>query len=207
MENERVITYIDGFNLYFGIRENNWRKYYWLDLQKLSLNLLKPNQSLATTKYFTSRIFSSPDALKSKRQGDYLEALMTLSNFEIFYGQYNITPKKCSICGSISYIPQEKKTDVNISTQIIKDAYQDKFDMALLISGDSDLSGPIELVNELFPKKRVVIAFPPNRVSFDLKKLTKSWFVIDRIKFKKSQFPDKIIKSDGHVLDRPSDWA
>ena len=27
---ERVISYIDGFNLYFGLRSKGWRRFYWL---------------------------------------------------------------------------------------------------------------------------------------------------------------------------------
>ncbi len=33
MENERIITYIDGFNLYFGLREKGWRCFDWLNLK------------------------------------------------------------------------------------------------------------------------------------------------------------------------------
>jgi hypothetical protein len=54
-------------------------------------------------------------------------------------------------------------TDVNIAVELLGDAYQDKFDTALLISADSDLTTPIEKVHLLFPKKRVISVFPPNR--------------------------------------------
>ena len=52
----RVITYIDGFNLYFGLQSQGWERFLWLDVQALSRNLLKPDQTLARTKYFTSRV-------------------------------------------------------------------------------------------------------------------------------------------------------
>ena len=32
----RVIAYIDGYNLYHGLREQNWKRFYWLNLQRLS---------------------------------------------------------------------------------------------------------------------------------------------------------------------------
>ena len=38
---ERVIVYIDGFNLYFGLKSKGWKRYYWLNLQKLAIKLLK----------------------------------------------------------------------------------------------------------------------------------------------------------------------
>jgi hypothetical protein len=42
---ERVITYIDGFNLYFGLKSNGWDRFLWLNLRALSQNLLKPHQT------------------------------------------------------------------------------------------------------------------------------------------------------------------
>ena len=52
---ERVVAYVDGFNLYFGLRQKGWRRYYWLSPRALVLNLLKPGQRLVRTKYFTLR--------------------------------------------------------------------------------------------------------------------------------------------------------
>jgi hypothetical protein len=54
----RVITYIDGFNLYYGLRSKGWRYFYWLDVQKMSRHMLKSHQTLVRTKYFTSIIAS-----------------------------------------------------------------------------------------------------------------------------------------------------
>jgi len=41
----RVTVYIDGFNLYFGLRDQYGRKYLWLDLQALAESLLRAGQS------------------------------------------------------------------------------------------------------------------------------------------------------------------
>lgn len=32
----RVITYIDGFNLYFGLKSKGWKRYYWIVLVRLA---------------------------------------------------------------------------------------------------------------------------------------------------------------------------
>lgn len=37
---ERVIVYIDGFNLYFGMREAGFDQCRWLNVLKLAENLL-----------------------------------------------------------------------------------------------------------------------------------------------------------------------
>lgn len=52
----RVIAYVDGFNLYFGLKNAGFKRYYWLDVMALAGSLLKPGQTLAATHYFTARI-------------------------------------------------------------------------------------------------------------------------------------------------------
>jgi uncharacterized LabA/DUF88 family protein len=201
---ERVIAYIDGFNLYFGLKSKGWRRYYWLDIQMLAQNLLKSNQRLLLTKYFTARIAGPPD--KEKRQSTYIEALGTLSMFQIFYGKYQLTPRQCSQCGFQDEVPNEKMTDVNIAVEILKDAYQDQFDVALLISADSDLVPPVKTVRELFPNKRVIVASPPGRYSIGLAKSSSKSFVISRRNIAKSLLPEEIKKADGYILRCPPLW-
>ena len=46
----RIITYIDGFNLYYGLKDADFERYLWLDLVRLSVNLLKPGQKLIRVK-------------------------------------------------------------------------------------------------------------------------------------------------------------
>ena len=201
---ERVIAYVDGFNLYFGLKSKGWHRYYWLNIQLLAQNLLKPNQSLLLTKYFTARISSPPD--KQRRQSTFIEALETLNDFQIFYGKYQLNPRQCSHCGFQDEVPHEKMTDVNIAVEILKDAYQDKFDVALLISADSDLVPSIKTVRELFPNKRVVIASPPARYSVDLVNSANRSFVISRRNIAKSLLPEEIKKKDGYILRCPLSW-
>jgi len=201
---ERVIAYVDGFNLYFGLKSRGWSRYYWLNIQLLAQNLLKPNQRLLLTKYFTARIAGPPD--KQRRQSTYIEALETLNDFQIFRGKYQLNPRQCSYCGFQDEVPNEKMTDVNIAVEMLKDAYQDKFDVALLISADSDLVPPIKTVRELFPNKRVVIASPPGRYSVDLANSASKSFVISRRRIAKSLLPEEIKKEDGYILRCPPPW-
>jgi uncharacterized LabA/DUF88 family protein len=201
---ERVIAYVDGFNLYFGLKSKGWRRYYWLNIQILAQNLLKASQKLLLTKYFTARIAGPPD--KEKRQSTYIEALEMLSEFQIFYGRYQLNPRQCSQCGFQDEVPNEKMTDVNIAVEILKDAYQDEFDVALLISADSDLVPPVKAVRELFPKKRVVVASPPGRYSSGLANCASTSFVISRRNIAKSLLPEEIEKADGYILRRPPLW-
>jgi len=47
---ERVIAYIEGFNLYFGLKARGWRQFYWLNLLDLARNVLRPHQTLIEAK-------------------------------------------------------------------------------------------------------------------------------------------------------------
>jgi uncharacterized LabA/DUF88 family protein len=201
---QRVITYIDGFNLYFGLKNSGFHRYYWLNLQELSRNILPPRSELVYTKYFTTRVAAPAD--KRERQANYIEALEMLKDFAIYYGKYQFATRTCSQCGYEDRTPNEKMTDVNIAVEMLSDAFQDRFDVALLVSGDSDLTGPVAAVRRLFPEKRVIIAFPPARHSQELQEAAAGYFVIGRAKFSKSQFPDQIRKPNGYVLKRPQRW-
>jgi len=207
MSVERVMVYIDGFNLYYGMRSKRWQRYYWLNIQLLAQNLLKPGQSLVGTKYFTSRVSSTPrDPNKSTRQNRYLEALGTLEDVDIFFGHYLEKTVKCFACGAKWQLPEEKMTDVNIAVGMMVDAFQNRWDTALLISGDSDLTSPIMNIRHSFPAKRVVVAFPPNRHSVQLQKSAHAYFTIGRRNLSRSQFPDIVRKTDGFKLSRPVEW-
>jgi uncharacterized LabA/DUF88 family protein len=201
---ERVVAYIDGFNLYFGLKSAGWKRYYWLNLQLLAQNLLKAGQDLAFTKYFTSRISYPPD--KERRQSAFLEALETLSDFRIYYGHYQSNPQRCRKCGNRVWIPNEKMTDVNIAVELLSDAYQNLFDVALVISADSDLSAPVMAIKHLFPEKRVIVAFPPQRHSAQLQRLAHGFIQIGRAVVARSLFPEKIQKADGFMLNKPAEW-
>jgi hypothetical protein len=97
-------------------------------------------------------------------------------------------------------------TDVNIATNILIDAYRDIYDMAMLISGDSDLAPPIKAIHELFPGKRVFVAFPPKRHNTSIAYIAKGSLLIGRNNLVESQFDEEITKPDGFVLKKPVEW-
>jgi len=97
-------------------------------------------------------------------------------------------------------------TDVNIANQMLIDAYQDNCDMAMLISGDSDLVPPIKTIHKNFKNKRVFVAFPPKRHNNSVALVAKGSIVIGRKKLVDSQFGEEVKKKDGFILKKPDDW-
>lgn len=201
---ERVIVYVDGFNLYFGMMEAGFSYCRWLNVKALAQNLLQNNQQLTEVKYFTARVSNNPD--KQKRQSTYLDALYN-EGVKIIYGQYQNNNLECHRCGHIWMAANEKMTDVNIATNILVDAYKDRYDMAMLISGDSDLVPPIKAIHETFSSKRVFVAFPPKRHNSTVAAVAKGSLIIGRKKLVESQLNSSIQKtSDGFILNKPVDW-
>jgi uncharacterized LabA/DUF88 family protein len=203
----RVVTYVDGFNLYFGLRTMHWRKYYWLDLVALSRSLLKPDQQLEAVHYFTARLsFTGNNQTDIERQSDYLDALVTLPELTIHYGHFLDKRRTCRSCGATWTDHEEKMTDVNIATRLLLDAFHDRFDTALLISADSDLTTPVEQVLSSFPGKRVIVVQPPGRNSVKLRGAATASFTLGEAKIRQSQLPATVTTASGHVLNRPGYW-
>ena len=205
MPKERVAVYVDGFNLFYGMRSKGWRRYYWLDLQKLAENLLRPYQSLETIRYFTASLLD--DTSKANRQAIYLEALQTLPCLSIHHGYFQPKEVTCRKCGNVRRTYEEKMTDVNIAVALLGDAHDNLFDTAMIISADSDLVGPVGAVLDRYPAKRVIAAFPPDRKSKHLRQVVSASFTIGRNKLRASQLPDQVTRADGFVLRRPMSWT
>ena len=173
------MAYVDGFNLYYGLKSKGWQRYYWLDVRHLAESLLRPGQSLEAVRYFTARIRPQPnDPGKPARQDTYLQALATLPDLRIHYGYYLAKNRRCSQCGAAWQTYEEKMTDVNIAAELLGDAQDDTFDTAVLISADSDLASPVYAVRRRYPGKRVVAALPPNRASKHLREAASAAFTI-----------------------------
>lgn len=207
MITHRAIAYVDGFNLYFGLRASHRRRYYWLDLPALADTFVSANQSVVHVHYFTARIrangFNQADVA---RQSTYLDALSTSARLTRHEGHFLIKQARCRTCGSTWPTYEEKMSDVNLAVQLLLDAVDDRFDTAFVVSGDSDLATPVSQVLSRFPSKRVIIAFPPKRQSAELKRIASGSFSIGADKLRKCLLPDPVLTSTGVELRRPPTW-
>lgn len=204
---QRVAVYVDGLNLYYGLKSRGWRRYYWLDLRRLAERLLRPGQLLTMVRYFTARFEpQTGDPERHIRQDTYLQALETLSDLTIQYGHHLPKFGICRQCGATWETFEEKMTDVNIAMALLGDAQHDAFDTAMIISADSDLAGPVNAIRQGYPGKRVLVAFPPNRNSELLRRCATATFTIGRRVISDSQLPPQVVKSNGYVLNKPPRW-
>lgn len=200
---KRLNFYVDGFNLYFGMVKAGYIDCKWLDIHKFA-NLLKhPSHTLNSVKYFTSRVNNNP--AKQRRQSEYLDALAT-TDVKIIEGQFRTEWLNCHKCEEGWWDSKEKMTDVNIATHLMIDAFEDSFDVAILVSGDSDLVPPVKNILRLFPNKEIRIAFPPERQSNELKNVSSGSFKIGHGKLSACQFPLSLVNKYGITLNKPTQW-
>lgn len=201
---ERVAAYIDGFNLYFGIREKG-RRHLWLDLESLVQSLLKPHQQLVAVRYFTARVRNDPPA--EQRQQTYLNALAAHSSLlDIRQGRFQQKSKTCHSCRSTWHEYEEKETDVSLAVSLLENSINRLYDTALIVSADSDMSPAIRALRRLVPGVRVIAALPPNRRSFGLQAVCDATIPIGMAKVRQSQLPNTVTAGSRPLL-RPSHWS
>ncbi|MCY3849450.1 MAG: NYN domain-containing protein [Acidimicrobiaceae bacterium] len=195
---------MDGYNLYYGLLDARLRTSRWLDLHGVCSSLLKPGQRLDLVRYFTTSVRNDPAA--AKRQAIFIDALRTRGGIEIDFGLFMSKQVTCRTCNTQWTKNEEKRTDVNIAVRLLSDAYEDRFDMAMVISGDSDLVPSVEAVRQRFRRKRVIVASPPKRWSADLAQSAHAAFQVSRAAIRSNRLPDPVITPEGVVLRAPQGW-
>lgn len=205
-EKQRVIFYVDGFNFYFGLKDKKWKNFYWLDMIKFCSAFVKPHQELIEVNYFSA---VQKDIGKQERQDLFFQANIKEPKFKLHLGKYLTKKQKCNSWGVKFKAHEEKETDVRIAIQMVKDVVQDKCDISILISADSDLVPPIEFIREFNPKHKIITYFPPKRFSNNLIQLSNKIVKLDScfLQFENAVLPEEIIlKENGYTIKRPEKW-
>ncbi len=197
--------FIDGFNLYHSIDDNkNFHKYKWLNLEKLCQCFISKKDTIAGIKYFTTMAEWKPESFK--RHKLYIKALMHFKNTEIIYGKFRTKDKKCPLCKKSYTAHEEKRIDVNIAIELFENAMTDKYDTAIIISGDSDLIPAIKAIKTNFPTKRIGIIIPISRRAEELKSIADFHMKIKEKHLVSSQFSDVIFVNEQEQIKKPESW-
>jgi uncharacterized LabA/DUF88 family protein len=199
--------YIDGFNLYYGCIKNT--PYHWLDVGKMC-RLLLPNDEINKIKYFTALVEARPnDPDQPVRQQTFLRALQTIPNLEIILGTFLSHEVKMPLSpignGYAKVIKTEEKgSDVNIATHLLMDCFRENYELAVVVSNDSDLLLPIQVVTKQFGKP-VGLLNPQKHTSMALLPHVKFVKKIRGSVLKNSLFPEAMSDKNGEFL-KPADW-
>jgi uncharacterized LabA/DUF88 family protein len=200
----RVIAYVDGFNLYHAIDALGKPHLKWVNLWSLAKGICGTNETLVQAYYFTAVATWRPPAAIGRHR-EYIRAL-THAGVTCIVGHFKEKHRKCNQCGATWIAHEEKETDVAIATNLMADAFKDRFDRALVVSADSDLVPAIKCVRKHFPKKAVNVIAPPLRWGHarDLEPILE----IAPGRIEKCLLPEAAADKLGNtVFQRPADYA
>jgi uncharacterized LabA/DUF88 family protein len=203
MNKLRVSVYIDGFNLYHSTLQHTHPDFRWLNLIELSKRLINPkSEEIQTVYYFSALTTWIPD--RAKKHLLYIHALRTVGVKDIL-GKFSLRERKCPLCAKCYQSHEEKKTDINIAITLLGDAVENKFDTALILSGDSDLTPVTTKLRQLCPGKKIGIIVPQNQSAMNLKQHADFFKKIQDRDLKKSLLPEQVIYN-GKIITAPSGW-
>lgn len=203
---KRVTCYVDGFNLYHAIDDLTQPHLKWLDLWSLAESLTYPRERLVSVNYFSAFATWLPD--KYARHRVYVRAL-ELRGVTTFMARFKEKDRQCYGCGSHWIDHEEKETDVHIALKILADAFDDIFDRAIIISGDSDLVPVLTMVHTRFPTKGLLVAPPPGRYAGarDLRQQASSQMEITKGRIARNLLPAEVSGGDDDpVVTRPREY-
>ncbi len=211
----RTYIYIDGFNFYYGAVKDT--PYKWLDFKKLFGYLLDTSHQIISIKYFTAIVTGKIDPDQPVRQKTYIRALKKyIPEISVYYGKFlshnvfkplaypidkNLFGKNIKFVNVIK--TEEKGSDVNLSVQLLNDAWLDLYDCAVIVSNDSDLSESLRLVKELHKKKIGLITPGQIHPSRELLKYSNFTKRVRKGVLAASQLPDPI---PGTTIHKPAVW-
>jgi uncharacterized LabA/DUF88 family protein len=158
---ERVACYIDGFNLYHAIDDLKSPRLKWVDLRKLCQVFVdRARQDLSTVYYFSAYATWIPESFK--RHQEFIKAL-TATGVTVEMSSFYCKTRRCPLCKNSYKSHEEKQTDVKVALWMLDHAYQNQYDTAILVSGDSDMTPSVKLIRHRFPGKVIRVLARPNR--------------------------------------------
>lgn len=218
----RTIVYVDAFNLYFRLLHKQ-PECKWLNVRTLVERILNPANNVTAIKYYTADVSGRLDADAPRRQKIYFDALSTIPGLEIHKGMFLAQKKFAGLVYPPDFRPQyampqpwpdvvkvhkieEKGSDVNLASHLLFDAFRDRYDVAVVISNDSDLVEPIRLVSQEMGKP-VGLLSPVPSPNPQLQAAATFVRRIHHADLLASQFPNPVIMPDGTELTRPMTWV
>lgn len=222
---KRVAVFVDGFNVYHFMNKNsNLRKYKWLNYCKLAECYIPRDSHITSVHYFTA--FATWDKNKVSRHQIYIKALESVGVTAVV-GRFKMVKRPFVIKNDFSrdtfatsdgqirgtlfegYTFEEKKTDVAIASYILRMAAQKSYDVALLISGDTDFEPALQELRSMAPHVQIVVAVPNKHIAGSIKSLVGSsnCVSIREKDLAASQLPAVITLPSGSTISAPNTWA
>ena len=162
---ERVSIFIDGSNLYHALRSNMGR--YDLNFAEFASKLCGP-RSLFRTYYYNVVQYSGQWAEGQRDQQEFLNALRATPYLEVRLGGTKLAQG----------VRVEKGIDVMLATDLLHFAWINLYDIAVLVSGDSDFAYALQAVKNM--GKHVEVAYFETNISRELLDIADNRHLLDQ---------------------------
>jgi uncharacterized LabA/DUF88 family protein len=211
-----VRVYVDGFALYKGLLQRRYPELKWLDLRALSTRLF-PDRDVTGVTYFTAQLKpTTNDPGVGQRQKTYLRALeatgvvIVTGTFHFARQYLPLHPEQLDQDGKVVTVcvkrPEEKGTDVALATQLVVDAFDRAADSYAVVTNDSDLVPPVQVLSDRgidvslvsVAEERYNKAFAQAGISGVRQ--------IRRGVLESSQLPRTIVDAQGRTIRKPPTW-
>ena len=200
-------VYVDGLSLYYSALKRT--PYKWLDLRKLA-RLLLPGDRIHRIRYFTSLpTYLYNDRPRGQRVQAYIRALETLRGLTVHYGRCRAEVESVPVAGSpgkYAYFTQqwEKGSDVNLASMMLADGFRGDYEVAVVVSADSDLALPMSIVRRQL-QLPVGLLKPGDWYANELVRGATFWKPIREGVLAASQLPQQLTDEHG-TITKPSAW-
>ncbi|MBI2304072.1 MAG: NYN domain-containing protein [Chloroflexi bacterium] len=167
----RVIVFIDGSNLYHSLKQDIGRTD--LDFARFS-SKLADGRELVRSYYYNAPLDQTKEPQRYRDQEKFFERLRRTDYLELRFGKlvYRGWPKEP---------PYEKGIDVKLTTDLLVHGFRNNYDVAILVSGDTDFADALQAVKDV--GKHVEVALFRLKTSRHLRDMA-----------------DKVIRIDGGFL-------
>lgn len=162
---DRVAIFIDGSNLYHALKSNFGR--YDLNFAEFVRKLGGPRLLFRTYYY---NVLQDPTQRPEghREQQEFLDGLRKTPYLEVRLGSTKVAQG----------IPVEKGIDIMLATDLLYFAWNDFYDVAVLVSGDSDFAYALQAVKNM--GKHIEVAYFENGASRDLMNVADNRHLLDR---------------------------
>lgn len=157
----RGAVYIDAFNLYHAIDDLNLNYLKWCNLWRLSETMMKGHAKPLVKVAWCTAYRSGNTGAQARHRA--LKKALESCGVDVTFGHEIAEPAQCHSCGATWTIPREKATDINLALTVYQDAVDDVFDVAFIVTADTDQAATFNFVKRRWPHKRVITVTPPGR--------------------------------------------
>ena len=201
-------------------------------MKALADSIVPAETTVTTVKYYTANVSGKIDNGAPRRQQALFAALRTVPEIAIYTGRFLYSEKWAGLVHpprakpsnyvwnepppDVVYVKktEEKGSDVNLGVHLVRDGFLGLYDVAYVLTNDTDLVEPIRIVTQEIGRQVCIVApvrarhGAPPIPSPSLEAVASFKHYIDDGELARSQFPDVVQRTGGRPpVKRPESWV